>query len=182
MNGRAVLSVVVAVGVGLVAFPACGSSDRVPIARMASVPDDIVPKTVGDGLTLHEFPAARGAFARAGVTSLVADAKVWAIRRGETLVATLQVSTLKRDISVSSDADRRSIIGGVMTGAAYETIQFGDTQVIASTAAEKSLYLWFGPSMFEVLQVKSTKVDPDTVAADLLEYQQATGKIGRRAP
>lgn len=159
---------------------ACGTGpDRTTVlVKPASIPDDIVPATVAGDLTVHEYDAARATFARAGASSLVADGRVWAIRRGETLVGTLQVSTLKPDVSAADPTDRKAILQGVMTGISYETLQVGDTPVVASTAADKSLYLWFGPKMFEVLQVKSTKVDPDEVAADLIDFQRSTGKIG----
>jgi hypothetical protein len=172
-------SLVCSVGAAMaLSFAACGSEDAPrPLVKPAAVPAGIVPATVAGDLTLHEFAPARATFARAGETSLVADGRVWAIRRGETLVGTLQVSTVKPDVSVDDRDDRKAIIGGVMTGISYETIDVGSTQVIASAAADKSLYLWFGPNFFQVLQVKSTKVDPDTVAADLIEYQQAAGKL-----
>ena len=159
---------------------ACGSGGSNALVEPASVPTDMVPATLGEGLTVHEFSAARSRFASAGDSSLVADGRVWAIRRGQTLVGTLQVSTVKPDVSVADKDDRKAIVGGVMTGISYETVQVGDTAVIASTAADKSLYLWFGSNLFEVLQVKSTKVEPDEIAAELIEFQQATGKIGGR--
>jgi hypothetical protein len=164
--------------VGLLA--ACGSGGSDALVEPASVSTDMVPATLGEGLTIHEFSPARSRFASAGETSLVADGRVWAIRRGQTLVGTLQVSTVKPDVSLVDKNDRKAIVGGVMTGIAYETVEVGDTPVIASTAADKSLYLWFGPNLFEVLQVKSTKVAPDEIAAELIEFQQATGKIGGR--
>jgi hypothetical protein len=161
-----------------VLLAACGGGASNALVEPASVATDMVPATLGEGLTIHEFGPARARFASAGASSLVADGRVWAIRRGQTLVGTLQVSTVKPDVSVVDKDDRKAIIGGVMTGISYETVQVGDTPVIASTAADKSLYLWFGPGLFEVLQVKSTKVAPDEIAAELIEFQQATGKIG----
>lgn len=159
----------------------CGSQTG-PLVKPASVPEDIVPKTVSGDLTLTEFDPARTTFAKAGPTSLVADGKVWAIRKGETLVGTLQVSAVKPDVSVTKSRDRQAILDGVMTGTSYETIDLGDVKVAASTAADKTIYLWFGPDLFEVLQVKGTKADPDTIAADLIEYQQSTGKLGGGRP
>jgi hypothetical protein len=159
----------------------CGGS-QAPVVQPARVPTDIVPATVEGDLTVTEFPPARTTFAKAGITSLVADGKVWAIRRGETLVGTLQVSTVKPDVSVTTKEDRRAILDGVMTGSPYETIQLGSLDVAASTSADKTLYLWFGPKLFEVLQVKGSKVDPDSIAADLIEFQQSTGKIGPGGP
>jgi hypothetical protein len=161
-----------------VLLAACGGGASNALVEPASVATDMVPATLGEGLTIHEFGPARARFASAGASSLVADRRVWVIRRGQTLVGTLQVSTVKPDVSVVDKDDRKAIIGGVMTGISYETVQVGDTPVIASTAADKSLYLWFGPGLFEVLQVKSTKVAPDEIAAELIEFQQATGKIG----
>jgi hypothetical protein len=161
---------------------ACGGGGEAAIVAPASVPIDIVPATVAGGLTLREFSPARTRFATAGESSLVADGRVWAIRKGQTLVGTLQVSTVKPDVSVTDADDRRDIISGVMTGIAYETVTVGPTKVIASTAADKSLYLWFGSNLFEVLQVKSTKVDPDEIAAELIEFQQESGTIGNERP
>ena len=173
---RALLTLAIVVSVG-----ACGSEEALPEVKPAFVPDDVVPATVGGDLTVHEYEPARATFARAGDTSLVADGKVWALRKGETLVGTLQVSTLKPDVSVDNAEDRKAILSGVMTGIAYETIDVGDVDVYASAVSDKSLYLWFGPDFFQVLQVKGTKADPDTVAADLIDFQLATGKIGRSA-
>lgn len=168
---------------GLVMFGgACGSGSAKPLVQPVSVPNDIVPPTVAGDLTVTEFNPARTTFAKAGDTSLIADGRVWAIRKGETLVATLQVSTVKPDVSMTDHTDRKAILDGVMTGISYETIQLGDTQVAAATtSADKSVYLWFGPKLFEVLQVKGGKADPDEIAADLIEYQQSTGKLGRAA-
>ena len=169
-----VLALFVAAG----AVSACGGSEPSTLVRPAGVPAGMVPATVADGLTMTEFAPARARFASAGETSLVADGRVWAIRKGQTLVGTLQISTVKPDVSVTKSEDRKAIVGGVMTGIAFETVDVGDTKVIASTAADKSLYLWFGPGLFEVLQVKSTKVDPDEIAAELIEFQQGTGRLG----
>jgi hypothetical protein len=142
-----------------------------------AVPLELVPPTLEGGLTVTEYQPGRNAFAQAGSDSLVADGRVWAIRRGETLVATLQISAVKNDVSVQDPDDRKAILQGVMTGTPYETIDVGDLKVAASTSADKNVYLWFGPKLFEVLQVKASKVDPDALAADVISFQQSTGKL-----
>lgn len=170
-----------AVAVAVAALAGCGGGSRAGIVAPASVASDMVPASVAGGLLLREFTPARARFAKAGESSLVADGRVWEIRRGQTLVGTLQVSTVKPEVSVTDASDRRDIVSGVMTGISYETVSVGETNVIVSTASDKSLYLWFGRNLFEVLQVKSTKVDPDEVAAELIEFQQATGVLRRGA-
>ena len=157
---------------------ACGTGSSTKLVVPNSVPTSLVPATLEGNLTLTEFLPARKAFAQAGPASLVSDGRVWAIRRGETLVGTLQISAVKSSVSLAKDSDRQAILDGVMTGTSYQTLDVGDLKVVASTAADRTLYLWFGPKLFEVLQLKGTKVDPDTVAGDVISFQQSTGKLG----
>jgi hypothetical protein len=162
----------------LASAAACGSGDATKLVKPNSVPTDLVPPTLEGNLTLSEYQPARKAFAAAGAASLVSDGRVWAIRRGETLVGTLQISAVKPTVSLSKSSDRKAILDGVMSGTAYQTLDVGNLKVVASTAADRTLYLWFGPKLFEVLQLKGTKVDPDSVAADVISFQQSTGKLG----
>jgi hypothetical protein len=153
---------------------ACGSGDGV-IAAPARLPDALVPTVLPDGVSIGEYKPARTRFAKAGATSLIADGRVWAIRRGQTLVGTLQASTVKNDVSLANSDDRKSVIDGVMLGQRYETLYVGKLKVLSSTAADRNVYLWFGRDLFEVLQVKAGKVEPDAVAGDIIEYQITAG-------
>ncbi|HVT76766.1 MAG TPA: hypothetical protein VHD87_07030 [Acidimicrobiales bacterium] len=162
--------------VGALAFGACGGGTAAIVAP-ARVPNALTPSVMNDGITISEYLPARSRFARAGASSLVADGKVWAIRKGQTLVGTLQASTVKNDVDLSRAEDRKQVIDGVMTGARYDTIYVGSLKVLSSTAADHSLYLWFGPHLFEVLQVKAGKVVPDDIAGDLIEYQRSAGLL-----
>lgn len=170
-----------ALATGLVALACvatgCGSGSTDRLVAPNSVPAGLVPPTLEGDLTLSEYMPARRAFAQAGPASLVADGRVWAIRRGETLVGTLQVSAVKHDVSLAKASDRQAILDGVMSGTSYQTLDVGNLKVIASTAADRSVYLWFGPNLFEVLQIKASKVDPDSVAGDMIAFQQSTGKL-----
>jgi hypothetical protein len=166
------------IGVLALAFfaGACGNGSA-PIAAPARVSAELAPKILGDGITVGEYAPARGRFAKAGASSLVADGRVWAIRKGQTLVGTLQASTVKNDVDLTRAADRKQIIDGVMTGARFDTIYVGNLKVLSSSAADHTLYLWFGPKLFEVLQVKAGKVAPDDIAGDVLEYQLSAGLL-----
>ena len=169
-------AVSVCVLVSITAGCGSGSSDRLAV-RPNAVPVELVPPTLQGDLTLTEYLPGRKAFADTGVASLVTDGRVWAIRRGETLVGTLQVSAVKHDISLVSSKDRRKIVDGVMRGTSFETIDIGDMVVSATTTADRNMYLWFGDTVFEVLQLKGTKVDPDSVASDVIDYQLSSGKL-----
>jgi hypothetical protein len=155
---------------------ACGSGSP-PLAAPTRVPDALAPTALVGGVTMGEYLPARGRFAKAGATSLVSDGRVWAIRKGQTLVGTLQASTVKPDVDVRRSEDRKAIIDGVMTGARYETIFVGNLKVLSTSHADRSVYLWFGKDLFEVLQVKAGKVVPDDIAGDLIDYQLAAGLL-----
>jgi hypothetical protein len=158
------------------AVGACGSGSA-PLTAPARVPDDLVPTVLPDSVTIGEYKPARSRFAKAGETSLVADGRVWAIRRGQTLVGTLQASTVKPDVSLKRAEDRKAVIDGVMLGQRYDTLYVGNLKVLSSTAADRTVYLWFGHGLFQVLQVKRGKVEPDVIAGDIIEYQQTAGVL-----
>ena len=155
---------------------ACGNGAR-PLTAPARVPNALIPSVMNEGVSISEYTPGRARFARAGASSLVADGRVWAIRKGQTLVGTLQASTVKNDVDLTKAADRKQVIDGVMTGARYDTIFVGHLKVLSSTAADRTLYLWFGKNLFEVLQVKAGKVAPDDIAGDILEYQLSAGLL-----
>jgi hypothetical protein len=155
---------------------ACGGGST-PTTAPARVPDDLVPTVLPDGVTIGEYKPARSRFAKAGETSLVADGRVWAIRRGQTLVGTLQASTVKNDVSLKKADDRKAVVDGVMLGQRYDTLFVGKLKVLSSSAADRTVYLWFGADLFQVLQVKAGKVEPDTIAGDIIEYQQSAGLL-----
>ena len=155
---------------------ACGSGEA-PLTAPARLPDNLVPTVLPDGVTVGEYKPARTRFAKAGETSLIADGRVWSIRRGQTLVGTLQASTVKNDVSLADSDDRKAVIDGVMLGQRYETLYVGRLKVLSSTAADRTVYLWFGRDLFEVLQVKAGKVEPDAIAGDIIEYQLTSGLL-----
>jgi hypothetical protein len=167
---------VIALALGLVLVGACGNGTR-EVAAPARVPTGLIPSVMNDGVSINEYAPGRARFARAGASSLVADGRVWAIRKGQTLVGTLQASTVKNDVDLTKAGDRKQVIDGVMTGARYDTIYVGHLKVLSSSAADHTLYLWFGENLFEVLQVKAGKVVPDEIAGDILEYQLSAGLL-----
>lgn len=136
-----------------------------------AVPVELVPSAILGDLGLEEFSGARQAFAEAGDSSLVADGRLWEIRRAETLVGTLQIATIRRELSTSRPQDRRDILAAVMTGASYETVDVDGVPVARMSRADKTLFVWFGTDLFEVLQLKGTKVDPDAVLGAIIEHQ-----------
>lgn len=152
----------------------CGGDDVAAPARGPSLPADLVPRELdGGALTVVEDPSARKAFERTERTTLVADGKLWAIRKGETLVATLQVATLDPRVDLTRRADREQIVASALAGG-VETVEVAGTTVHAVASQDRVMFLWFGRRLFEVLQVKATKVDPQDLLNEVLGYQTSS--------
>ena len=167
-----------------VAGSACGGSSK-HAEPPREVPVSAVPATIDVGgdngkLTLSEFQAARKDFAKAGSQSLVDDGKLWEVRRGATLVGTLQVSTFKHDVDVSSRRQRNDIVNLVMPGS-FQTINLRGTEVITTHSEQKTTYMWFGNGMFELLQVKAAELNPERILRRLLAFQKPLGVLDLRA-
>jgi len=164
----------------LVAGAACGGGSKAAEAPK-SVPVNAVPATLGGTpespeFTLAEFADARKDFAKAGSRTMVADGRLWEIRKGATLIGTLQISTVKPKVDLTHKKERDKIVDLVMNGG-ITTIKVRDIEVATSTEAQKTTYLWFGKQLFEYLQIKGADVKPEAVLRRLLTFQKPTGEL-----
>ena len=154
---------------------ACGGDeDAAPVRVPSKVPASLVPSALTNGaLTLTQDDQARKAFAELGDRALIADGRLWQIRQGEQLVATLQVSTMKPKVDLRNEAERASIVKHILPGTRQEIDVNGQT-VAMSDSNDKTVYVWFGRDLFQVLQVKSTKLDPEAIVRDLVGFQSTS--------
>jgi hypothetical protein len=160
---------------GAVLVGACGGGGdggrRAAAGPPPKVPVALVPMsfTTGD-LTVSEDAQARKAFTKLRDNALVADGRLWQIRQTDRLVATLQVATVKTKVDLTDPEQRRSIVNHILPGGRQE-IDVNGVAVSMSDANDKTIYVWFGRDLFQVLQVKSTKIDPEAVVTELVGYQ-----------
>ena len=92
---------IVPVLAAVVVLGACGGGGDDGVAT--KVESSLVPPTLADGaLTLREDKTAHKAFANVGGQSLVDDGRLWAVRDGDQLVATLQMATLDSKVRFSA--------------------------------------------------------------------------------
>ena len=163
--------------VALSLMPACGDGDAAlsrggdaaPPPRVAT---GLVPSTLLRGrldVRLYKGKEGKEAFARAGDKALVADAKIWEIRRGSTLVGVLQISTVKRRVDLAVE-DQREAIGSILAGS-VKHVEIEGVRVSFAETPDQIRYLWFGADLFEVLTLKSSVVDPEPTVTDLLRFQ-----------
>ena len=160
--------------IALLVASACGSGDAstTDLGPPARVAEELVPSSLlGEQLSVPLYTGEEGteAFADAGDATLVADGKLWELRQGDTLVGVLQISTVKRRVDLGDAGQRRAILS-ILSGGVKRVEILGVTVSFAETE-DQVRYLWFGADFFEVLTLKSSKVEPEDVLTDLIEFQ-----------
>lgn len=177
---RGSVAVLLLLLVAAVALGACGGHDA-PALKPAAVPDGLVPDTVQGGQYAFfesTLPQVKSAFANAGKNSLVADGRMWELRKADRLVGILQVSTLVPTLDLGNDDHRKQVINQILP-TARDSITVGDVRVFVSSANEKSVYLWFSDQTFHLLTIKpgsGDDLDPEAVMTEVLDHEtQAPG-------
>ena len=146
------------------------------------MPASIVPAALGQGtLSVAEDTKARKRFAVAGSKSLVSEGRLYTIRQGMTLVGALQVATVKPKLNLSCEKDRKSVASNLLPGS-KQTINIARTDVITSDTNDKTLFVWFDRELFEVLQLKGSRIDPDAIINELVTFQTQQKGLATPSP
>jgi len=150
---------------------ACGGSSKA--VAPTEVDPKLAPPAIGTNLKLYENRDRRTihAFANAGKRSLVADGRIWEIRRADRLIGTLQISTVLPTVDLTKDTLRDSMVRQILPGS-LSSIRIGDVEVFTSEVNGKAVYVWFGKRLFEVLQLRdrATK-DFEPLATQVIDHQ-----------
>lgn len=158
------------------ALGSCGNDEPVETTTPPpSVPDAVVPATLAGDIELRENldDETLEAFANGGERSLVADGRLWELRQGPRLVGALQVSTVVDRIDLAETADRQSMLRQVLPGNLNQLLVHG-VPVWATEANDKVVYMWFATDIFQVLQLKGSRLDPEAVLHDVIAHQRGS--------
>jgi hypothetical protein len=165
---------VVAAPLVLMLAASCGGGEQEVPVQPAKIDAALIPPTLANGeLVLREDEKAADAFASLPDSALVADGRLYAIRLGERLVATLQISTLLPEIDLT-DPDRYEEVRKKLLPGVGEELSVADVEVFEVAGDDKVVYVWFGRHMFQVLQIKGSKVAPEEILAEVIAFQQAS--------
>ena len=158
----------------VMAFASAGcGADPEPAAVPKRVPDDLVPQQYPDeGLLVLENTdeSTLDALANAEETTLAADTRVWEIRRGQRLVATLQVSSVLPKVDLLDQDVRDRFVEQVIPGQ-VSRIRTGDVEVFTTSIDDKTTFLWFGSELFQILQTKDRELVPERLLAAVVAHQ-----------
>ena len=161
---------------GLVAIALLAGCGRAPTAVAPRRLDKSLAPTsiLADRYHLFDNTAdsTRKAFANAGATSLVDDGAVWEVRFVDRLVGSLQISTLSARVNLSRPNERRGIVNDVIPGGGTR-IAVGDQEVYTLSVADRTVYLWFGQGVYEVMVVKGLAAGdkPEALVAEVIRHQ-----------
>lgn len=156
---------------------ACGDDD-VAVVPPPAVDEALTPAEIegGERLRLVENTddPTRDAFANGGESSLMADGRLWELRRAERLVGTLQITTLLPTVDLLDDSRRAGIVRGVMGGSGTRT-RIGDVEVHATERFDRAQYVWFGIGVVQILTVREEgEIDAEAVLRGVLDHQRTT--------
>jgi hypothetical protein len=147
----------------------CGTGSLRTAPASRPFPDQVFPSSV-DGLKLQLEPSAQRAFAGVGASSTVSRGKLWSLRQGREVVASVQLSQLKDGLSTAHDAVRAGVRSAIGNGH-YRWFKLADGQWVGVQEHRGlSLYLWFPRrhDLFVVAQVASKEPDPDGLVTALV--------------
>ena len=171
---RATIAAVLA---GALLLAACGDGDEEPIAAPARVDPALAPEQVLDDLRLYDNRDEEtvAAFAEAGERSMIADGRVWEIRRADRLVGALQVTTVLPEVDLAEDSVRSTIVRQIIPGA-QTRIRIDGVEVYTTVINDKAVFVWFGEGIYEVLQIKDRQLEDgyEDVATAIIRHQATT--------
>jgi hypothetical protein len=140
------------------------------------VPVELVPPSLQNGslrVIEKRSHTTQEAFTQSGSRVLIGEGRLWEIRDGQRLVGALEVATVKHRLNLRSRKRRSTLVRDIMPGSIQE-LTVGEVTVYATSSNDKVVYMWFGKSLFEILQLKGSTLDPEALLTDIIDYQTAT--------
>ena len=74
-------------------------------------------------------------------------------------------------VDLLDDEVRERFVAQLILGQSSR-IRVGDVEVHTATTNDKTVYLWFGETLFEVLQTKDRELEPQQLLTAVIEFQR----------
>jgi hypothetical protein len=124
----------------LVLFAGACASERVVQAQAIPVKADAMPSSLL-GLTAAEEDVSKP-FKEAGDRAFITGVRMWSLRQGTRLRATLEVARFAPDAPSTTEAFRKSVAAQV-GGSAPRLRKIGDDEVYVASGNRQVYYTWF---------------------------------------
>lgn len=167
MKALAVVAMVVVLVVG-----ACDGQKAATVptagASPVTVPPDLVPpELAGLAVTPEDVAALEK---KAGDRSYLASTRLWGLRAGAHLRATMQVGRFVPDAQPEDAVFRERIVGQIAQSGARLRV-LGGRPVYAASANEQAVYVWFEGLSMVVLSVAADYPEPRRLLRAALEVK-----------
>jgi hypothetical protein len=147
------------------------SSEKVtvrPSGAPTSVrPDLLPPQFAGLNVTPEDVSALEKKVAK---TSYVSSTRLWGLRAGDRLKATLQVSTFVPDSDPTNEKFQRTIVA-LIAESSWRPRMLEGTRVYVTAANQQPEYIWFRDSSLFVLAVAVDHPAPRSILRQALELR-----------
>lgn len=155
--------------VGALLIGACGGDDGGPsveVADFKAIPAGALPATV---LDLAVSPEEFSATLLAGQQPYIGALGMFALRRGDLLQATVQVSQFREPETNDDPVFRRSLAGQIGGSGEPTVSRVGDETVFIMPSGRQTLAVWYGPADMYVLTVRPEYKQPRRLLRALIE-------------
>jgi hypothetical protein len=139
-----------------------------PMSADATPP---VPDALG-GYRLVREPAADAAYGTLDKVSIVSHGRVYSVRDGDDVEASLQIAWFKPGLKDRSTQVRRSVLKHLENGA-FQLVRLNEERVYVQRLPEQTMYLWYPPDVsYYVLMVARLGFDAGPLFVSLLAFQR----------
>lgn len=159
--------------VAVVAFGACQSRSTATVPTTHAQPPtsiraDLLPPQLG-GLTVNAEDIAK-LEKKAGPDSYLGSTRLWALRDGPKLRATLEVGRFVAD-SEPGDLKFQQRIVAQIGGSSWRVRRLGAKDVYVTSANKQALYIWFADASLLVLSTAADYPAPRALLRQALEVR-----------
>lgn len=156
----------------LVLLTGCVTQPQAVVPRGPVLPARITPETL-DEFAFREEPEMDAVFKKAGESSLVSSGSIHTIRRGNEIVAYVEVAEFKPAYKATRREVREGVLRSIGNGR-FELTRLGGEQIYVQTSTEQKFYLWFSNngSYFQLLVAKRGFEEADRLFPALLAFQR----------
>lgn len=146
-------------------------------AAASALENPPVPDELG-GYRFVRESAAEAAFDSLADVSLVSRGRVYSVREGEAVQASLQIAWFKPGLSERGDDLRKGVLRRLENGN-FELTRLNDDRVYIQRLPEQTMALWFAPDTSHyVLMVARLGFDPAPLFVSLLAHQRGEAVDG----
>lgn len=157
----------------LLVLGSCGEAlDLAAAPEREVLPEVLVPARLDD-FTFQREPDAEVAFEEGGPDALVDHGRVFTVRQGDAVEASLQLAALKPGLADRFEDVREGILEELGQGR-FSPIRIGEERALAVTTNSQRLLLWFSPDgdWYQLMVARTSFDEADAVFAAVLAAQR----------